>query len=171
MRADVLKPSCSPFKHGISRLKLAFCGVCIILSFLGDGESSSVLAQEPPQLVPISFADIAERISPAVVNISTSHIVSPVLNLDSLPQGQELFEWFFDGSTQRPGVRRRSLGSGVIIDPAGYIITNNHVIEGADEIRVTLSDEEEFDADIIGRDIKTDIASITPTNETSFLYV
>ena len=52
------------------------------------------------------------------------------------------------------------MGSGVIIDPEGYIITNNHVIEGADEIRVTLSDEEEFDADIIGRDIKTDIALI-----------
>jgi len=165
MHADVFKPSCSLLRHSISHLSLALCAVWIIIGIVGNGEPSSVLAQEPPQLVPISFADIAEQISPTVVNISTSHIVSPALNLDSLPQGQKLFEWFFDGSTLRPGVRRRSLGSGVIIDPAGYIITNNHVanpVEGEGntktEITVVLNTTEEFKADVVGRDPYTDIA-------------
>ncbi len=112
------------------------------------------------QLVPLSFADIAEQITPAVVNISTSQIIAPVFNLDSPPPENKLFEWFFDGTAPRPGSTRRSLGSGVIIEKGGYIITNNHVIEDADEIQVTLSDEQQFAAEIIGRDTKTDVALI-----------
>lgn len=112
------------------------------------------------QLVPISFADIAERITPAVVNISTSQIIPPMFDLDAAPPENTLFEWFFDESGPRPGTMRRSLGSGVIIDQRGYIITNNHVIEDADEIQVTLSDERQFAAEIVGRDTKTDVALI-----------
>ena len=67
---------------------------------------------------------------------------------------------FFENTAPTHRFRRRSLGSGVIVEQDGYIITNNHVIEDADEIRVRLSDDEEFQARIIGRDIKTDIALI-----------
>lgn len=132
-----------------------FCGISLIGLL-----SAPHLPAEEPRLVPLSFADIAEDITPSVVNISTSHIVAPVFDLDAPSPENKLFEWFFDGTAPRAGLRRRSLGSGVIIDPAGYIITNNHVIEGADEIQVTLSDEEEFEAEIIGRDTKTDVALI-----------
>lgn len=132
------------------------CAACIIII-------SALVSPSPAkevQLVPLSFADIAEEITPAVVNISTSQMIAPVLSLDTPPPGNKLFEWFFDGNAPRAGLKRRSLGSGVLIDPAGYIITNNHVIEDADEIQVTLSDEEEFEAEIVGRDTKTDIALI-----------
>ncbi len=129
---------------------------CVIAAVLW---TSTCLAQDV-QLVPLSFADIAEQITPAVVNISTSQIIAPVFNLDAPPPENKLFEWFFDGTSPRPGSTRRSLGSGVIIDQSGYIITNNHVIEDADEIQVTLSDDQQFTAEIIGRDTKTDIALI-----------
>lgn len=130
--------------------------ICLLAQFAGP---SGVWAQEP-QCIPLSFADIAEHITPAVVNISTSYTLYPRLEQGPSPSGDQIYEWFFDETVPRPGLERRNLGSGLIIDPAGYIITNNHVIEDADEIRVRLSTEEEFEAEIIGRDVKTDIALI-----------
>jgi serine protease Do len=109
---------------------------------------------------PDSFADLAEKSLPAVVNVSTTQ----VLNADD-QSGQdldELFKQFLDrqnGGGDAPKPRKAtSLGSGFIIDPAGYIVTNNHVIENADEITVTTHDNEEFKAKLIGADEKTDLA-------------
>lgn len=126
---------------------------------------NSMNAAERPE----SFANLAERLSPAVVNISTATLVEGgnEFDLPQFPEGSP-FEEFFKEFNQRPGTQRaQSLGSGFIIDDKGIVITNNHVIENADEITVVLSDETEFKAEIIGRDPKTDIAvlRIDPDNK------
>jgi serine protease Do len=117
------------------------------------------------------FVDLAAKLMPATVNISTTKVIKR--SEESYPQferdetfreffGEEFLEKFFGGPFPpgRQDRTLRSLGSGFIISEEGYIITNNHVIEEADEIKVKLSDKEEFDATIIGRDAKTDIALI-----------
>jgi serine protease Do len=116
-----------------------------------------------------SFAALAEKLMPVTVNISTTKIVKgrqgplmqpfrddPFRNFF----GDEFSERFFGGRVPQQEQKLTSLGSGFIIDKEGHIITNNHVIEGADEIKVRLSDKEEYDAKIVGRDDKTDIALI-----------
>jgi len=115
-----------------------------------------------------SFADLAERLLPAVVNISTTQTIRPDRNqrrgpdIPQFPPGspfEEFFREFFD--RQRPDApprRAQSLGSGFIIDEAGYIVTNNHVIADADEIKVTMQDNTQLSAKVVGRDAKTDLA-------------
>lgn len=114
------------------------------------------------------FVSLAEKLMPATVNISTSTAPKRKMQQYHNFQGDErlreffgddFFERFFDQMPQGDAPSK-SLGSGFIIDKEGYIITNNHVIEGADEIRVKLSDKEEFEATIVGKDKKTDIALI-----------
>jgi serine protease Do len=73
---------------------------------------------------------------------------------------EEFFERFFGGENPQREFRRRSLGSGFIINREGYIVTNNHVVENASDIKVSLSDKEEYDAKVIGRDPRTDVALI-----------
>ncbi|MFZ5609693.1 MAG: DegQ family serine endoprotease [Pseudomonadota bacterium] len=118
---------------------------------------------------PESFADLAEQLTPAVVNISTSQMVEVRRGrgvLPNLPPGSPLEEFFRRFEPQDNGQEgdqkeereQNSLGSGFIIDPAGYIITNNHVIDGADKIVVTLSDTQEYDATLVGTDPETDVA-------------
>jgi serine protease Do len=117
---------------------------------------------------PESFSTLAETVSPAVVNISTVKTVKgggPVFrHFYQSPWGNEdpfkdFFEKFF-GDEQQREYKQRSLGSGFIIDKEGYIVTNNHVIADADEIKVKLNSGKEYDAKIIGRDPGTDIALI-----------
>jgi len=109
---------------------------------------------------PDSFADQVERLSPAVVNISTTTIVSegPAMDMPQFPPGspfEDFFKNFGDNDRKR---RASSLGSGFIIDDAGIVVTNFHVIENAEEITVTLADETSFTATVLGQDQKTDIA-------------
>lgn len=113
---------------------------------------------------PQSFADLAEKVKPAVVNISTETTVRIPGNPDRHFFGFEeegpfgdFFKRFFGDIPDRE-LKQQSLGSGFIIDKEGYIITNNHVVEGAEEIRVKLADKREFKARVVGRDPKTDIA-------------
>ena len=121
--------------------------------------------------VPGSFADLAEKLLPAVVNISTTQVMEGrnSLQMPQFPPGspfEEFFKEFMDRN-QPQGERRRqrkatSLGSGFVIDIGkngdAYVITNNHVIEGADEITVILQDNDRLKAELVGRDEKTDIA-------------
>jgi serine protease Do len=137
-------------------------GAIFVLGATGVFGTEQNMASEP-QCIPYSFADIAEKIQPAVVNISTSHLLYPVISPGSDIPKNEFFKRFFEGNIPQSQFRRRSLGSGVLIEKEGYIITNNHLIEGADEIRVTLSDEEEFQAEIMGKDVKSDLALIKIT--------
>jgi len=109
---------------------------------------------------PLSFADQAESLSPAVVNISTTTVVNdgPSMDMPQFPPGspfEEFFKNFGDNNRQR---KAQSLGSGFIIDDGGIVVTNYHVIENAEEIRVVLKDETSFTATVLGQDKKTDIA-------------
>jgi serine protease Do len=118
--------------------------------------------------IPESFSALAETVSPAVVNISTVKTIkgggSVFRHFYQSPWGdqdpfKDFFEKFF-GDEQQREFKQRSLGSGFIIDKDGYIVTNNHVIADADEIKVKVNSGKEYDAKIIGRDPSTDIALI-----------
>ncbi|MGA8078896.1 MAG: DegQ family serine endoprotease [Xanthobacteraceae bacterium] len=105
-----------------------------------------------PQQIELSFAPIVKRVAPAVVNVYAQHIVennNPFL-------ADPFFRQFF-GVVPRQQIER-SLGSGVIVDPAGLVVTNYHVIEGASEIKVALSDKREFAADVVLKDRRSDLA-------------
>jgi serine protease Do len=116
-----------------------------------------------------SFADLSQAVSPSVVNISTTKKVkggNRVFDFFMGPRDRrspmdDFFERFFGGDMppQRE-YKQRSLGSGFIIDNDGHILTNNHVVEDADEIKVILKDGKDFEAKVIGRDAKTDLALI-----------
>jgi serine protease Do len=113
--------------------------------------------------VPGSFAGLAKNASPSVVNISTMKVIKG-RGVMPLPFGQadpfkDFFDRFFHGQIPKD-FKQQSLGTGFIIDKAGYILTNNHVVEMADEIKVKLSDGKEYEAKVIGRDSKTDLALI-----------
>ena len=118
----------------------------------------------PPPGAPLSFADIFEKVSPAVVSIDvTSRVDASSLRLPNFPLGPN-GKPNEEGDNQdgegagRP--RQQSSGSGFLISADGYIVTNNHVIEGADEITVTLKDGRELKARLVGRDENTDLAVI-----------
>ena len=118
--------------------------------------------------IPESFSDLAEAISPTVVNIrtvKTSKDGGRVFRhffkepFDKQDPMKDFFDRFFEQDPNRE-FKQRSLGSGFIIDKSGFIVTNNHVVENADQITVQLNSGKEFDAKIIGRDSNTDIALI-----------
>src|SRR5262249_4312718 len=119
--------------------------------------------------LPDTFADLAESLVPAVVNISTTQAM-PQKQADhdsaeapEMPPGSPFDEFSFNGPGDRsvtPGQRGavHSLGSGFVVDPSGLIVTNNHVIAGAEEITVILPDDTSLKAQIVGRDTVTDLA-------------
>ena len=122
---------------------------------------------------PESFADLAEELSPSVVNISTTQVVNRSgrgqMEIPNFPPGspfEDFFREFFEnrrgmepeGDSDRPRRRPSSLGSGFVISADGYIVTNNHVIEDADSISVILQDDTVLEAEIVGTDAQTDIA-------------
>ncbi|OAP38538.1 serine protease [Sinorhizobium glycinis] len=131
--------------------------------------SSSALAETAlprPAAGPPSVADLAESLLDAVVNISISQNVKgddDNAPMPQVPEGsphQEFFDEFFKGQGGEGGRPRtvNSLGSGFIIDPSGYIVTNNHVIQDADDIEINLSDGTRLKAKLVGTDTKTDLA-------------
>lgn len=144
--------------------------------------SAVAQAASPPD----SFADLAEEVSPAVVNISSTRAPDEdngPRSRDSLPfdlpPGSPFedffrqFEEHFDGMRPQQHQRRpgTSLGSGFIIDAEGYVVTNNHVIDEADDIRVKLSDGRDLEAEVIGRDPKTDLALLKISSEEELPHV
>lgn len=137
--------------------------------------SQAALAKAPPE----TFADLAERLSPAVVNISTSQTIKrqdrDSVPLPEFPPGspfEDLFRDFFDrnGGGRQPR-RVTSLGSGFVIEPNGIIVTNNHVIEEADKITVNFVDGTTLPAEILGRDPKTDIAVLKVKSDKPLAHV
>ncbi len=162
-------------------------------AWLGFGEDQAAIQQEPvklhaatatsgaqagdvPRICLPDFTTLAEKIDPAIVNISTTQIIKgnklgrgfsfqfrgPGGGFG--PPGHDPFEDFFDrffgGGGPYGDMKRKSLGSGFVIDEDGYILTNHHVIKDADSITVTFQDETEAEAKVIGKDPKTDIALI-----------
>jgi serine protease Do len=132
--------------------------------------AQTVATVAPGELVspPVNFAPVVKAVTPAVVNISTTRV------LRSTESEQQQFDdpffrrFFGDEFYRRFGIprerRQSSLGSGVIVDPAGYIITNNHVIANADEIKIVMSDKREFTGKVVGTDPKTDLAVLKIEN-------
>jgi serine protease Do len=107
-----------------------------------------------------SFAPIVKAVLPSVVNISSSKVVKASADGMEQLQMDPMFRQFFgQGGMEAPkDHREKALGSGVIVSPEGYILTNNHVVDGATDVKVTLSDKREFQAHIVGTDPKTDVA-------------
>ncbi|MDJ0820596.1 MAG: Do family serine endopeptidase, partial [Paracoccaceae bacterium] len=136
--------------------------------------SQSLMAQA--RGVPESFADLAERISPSVVNITTSTTVAGRTGPQGIvPEGSP-FEDFFrefqdrNGPDGRPR-RSSALGSGFVISEDGFIVTNNHVIDGADEVLIEFFSGEELPAEIIGKDPNTDIALLKVESDEPLPFV
>lgn len=141
----------------------------------------SVMLLSPAQAVvrgaPDSFADLAETLSPSVVNISTSQLVTPPArprgpNLREDSPFRDMFPDLFGDQGEAPAPRRASsLGSGFVISADGFIVTNNHVIDGADEIKANFADGSSLDAVLIGTDPKTDIALLKVTSDAPLPFV
>jgi serine protease Do len=146
--------------------------VTALASALFGGVAAPAVAQRS---TPDSFADLAERVLPAVVNISTTQIVRNEGGNAERPGGggrgapqvppgmpfEDLFRDYLERSQPRsntPPRRVQSLGSGFVIDPSGYIVTNNHVVKDADEIVIRFHDDTQLEAKVAGRDTKTDLA-------------
>jgi serine protease Do len=154
-----------------SRTAAAIAVVFLAVTILGYGLEARTEAKDANpadsryQMVLPNFSALAKQVQPGVVNIRT---------VKTTKEGGPVFRHFFgnpfgnrepnrepfgEGGPGRD-FKQRSLGSGFIIDTDGFIVTNNHVVENADQIKVRLADEREFDAKIIGRDPKTDLALI-----------
>jgi len=133
---------------------MAPVAVALTLAALTLAAAGAASARSAPE----SFADLAEELLPTVVNIATTQMVATQRGQEF----EEFFKEFFErrGGEPPPQEKRRasSLGSGFIIDPSGYIVTNNHVIAEADEITVRLHDDTSLQATVVGRDEKTDLA-------------
>ena len=107
-----------------------------------------------PAELRLSYAPIVQRVQPAVVNVFATKVVqnrNPFMD-------DPIFRRFFGVPGTQPEQMQRSLGSGVIVDPSGLVVTNVHVIEGADQVKVSLSDKREFEAEIVLKDARSDLA-------------
>lgn len=131
---------------------------------------SEVIAASPadPGASPSSFSHLVKKVGPGVVNISAVKVVKgtgPLQFGSPNDPFHDFFEKFF-GDQAPKEFKQRGLGSGFIIDKGGFILTNNHVVENAEEIQVKLSDNRQFPAKIVGRDPKTDLALIQIQTDT-----
>ena len=132
-----------------------------------DAEAQST-ADAPDAARPLTFADLAEQVSPAVVNITTSTMVSaPAGPQGIVPEGSPFEEFFREFQDRGDSAPRRSsaLGSGFVISSDGYVVTNNHVIEGADEINIEFFSGKTLEAEVVGTDASTDIALLKVEGE------
>ena len=125
----------------------------------------------PPSGALMSFADLIEQVSPAVVSVYVvAEAKGPATRFPDLPAPFDRFE-MPEGDSEEATRPRRSQGSGFFISVDGYIVTNNHVIEGATEIEVQLDDETRLSAEIVGADPETDLAVLKVSEEAEYPYV
>jgi Do/DeqQ family serine protease len=124
-----------------------------LLVLLGSAPAGAQDVRVPSSAgeVRLSFAPVVKRVAPSVVNVYAARVVENHVPMFDDP----IFRRFFGGGREQV---QRSLGSGVIVDPSGLIVTNHHVIENADQIKVSLADKREFEADIVLKDQHADLA-------------
>ena len=134
-----------------------------LLAFAFALYGAAAFADTPPKTLPqspaqvrLSFAPVVKKVAPAVVNVYVSHV-------EHMPRNplfdDPIFQRFFGGGGGGAGDRvQKALGSGVLVDPSGLVVTNFHVVENATEVRVSLADRREFEAEIVLRDPRTDLA-------------
>jgi len=167
-----LKPQALTIPNTQTGAQRAFMAVALGLAFL---IAQTLVASA--QGMPKSFADLAEKISPAVVNITTSTTVAASTGpAPVVPEGspfEDFFRDFMDRNQDSPNRPRRSsaLGSGFVISEDGYIVTNNHVIDSADEIMIEFFSGEELPATVIGTDRNTDIALLKVESDKPLPFV
>ncbi|MBT6826579.1 MAG: trypsin-like serine protease, partial [Rhodospirillales bacterium] len=139
------------------------------------GNSAWAQVPETQEQITLSYAPLVKQTAPAVVNIYTKTVVQERARnkLFSDPFFKQFFGDSLGLQLGEPKAKvKNSLGSGVIIDPDGTIVTNNHVIEGADQIRIVLPDRREFDATVVGADERTDLAVLhIETNGTPLPFI
>jgi serine protease Do len=143
-----------------------------------QGALAQALTPDTPEVNPPNFAELSEQLSPAVVNITTTTNVADIGEgmRPVIPEGSPFEDFFRDFLDRQPGNPQRqqrssALGSGFIVSGDGYIVTNNHVIESADEINIELFEGGELDARLIGRDPRTDIALLKVESEEPLPFV
>jgi len=143
-----------------SRLLVRLCAGLVALSatLALPATAQTTAVPESKAQVQLSFAPVVRQVAPAVVNVYASRKVEVQVNpLFADP----MFRQFFGGGGGEPPARiQSSLGSGTIVDPSGLIVTNHHVIKDATEVKVALSDKREFEADVVLKDERTDLAVI-----------
>jgi Do/DeqQ family serine protease len=126
----------------------------ISISVAGQAQAQDRRLPASPSELRLSYAPIVQRVQPAVVNVYAAKMVqnrNPLLD-------DPIFRRFFGVPGSQPEQMQRSLGSGVMVDPSGLVVTNVHVIEGADQVKVSLSDKREFEAEIVLKDTRSDLA-------------
>jgi Do/DeqQ family serine protease len=135
-------------------IRLAIAVVFVLLTVPASAETVDRAAPQNPAVARLSFAPVVKKVRPTVVNVYASRV-------ETMPRNplfdDPIFRRFFGGGGEDSRVSK-SLGSGVIVDPSGLVVTNEHVIEGMTEVKVALSDKREFEADIVLRDPRTDLA-------------
>ncbi len=158
-------------------IRQSIAAIVTALLVMGSGLQIAAAAKNAPvRMIPENFSELAKDVSPAVVHIRVEKTVkgggAELHHFGSSPfQGDDRSKDFFDEFFGRRNphefkqrnpheFKQKGLGTGFIIDTDGFIVTNNHVVKDADQIKVMLKDKREFDADIVGRDPQTDLALI-----------
>ncbi len=130
-------------------MRILMAALAFVAAAFGTASAQERVLPQSPAQVQLSFAPVVSKVAPAVVNVYSRRVVRQAVN--------PFFQQFFGGSPMRSRVEQ-SLGSGVIVRPEGIIVTNNHVIDGGQDIRISLTDRREFDAKVIFADPRTDLA-------------
>jgi Do/DeqQ family serine protease len=137
----------------VRSLALLLISAAVATSALTPASAQDRRVPSSPADLKLSYAPIVQRVQPAVVNVYAAKVMQRNPLLDD-----PIFRRFFGVPGQQGDQMQRSLGSGVMVDPTGLVVTNVHVIEGADQVKVSLSDKREFEAEIVLKDPRSDLA-------------
>jgi serine protease Do len=164
-------------KREVLKIRLLLLGVALlsVIAFILTVEYVHAAQSDINHATPVSFADLADKVKGAVVNISTTQVVEENPLMPFLGPGSPFGDFFgpnlpkeFFGNSPHGKMKTHALGSGFVINNAGLIITNNHVVEKATEIKIKLQNGKEYDANLVGRDPKTDLALIQVSPDKDF---